>query len=285
MQEFERHLQILSESGNYAHFTSQTNKVAVDLMFEGKMNEALALTTQSIPIIKAAFENTNSTNASVMETKQNKLFCTLLVSALHTHAWILEELRRFDDAEPFMREALALMESKFGLDSFESTSLLSGLGRLLTRRGRFVEAEPALVRSLTIRQTEQSRQLEISSAQEELSNLYCAMGRLDESEILCSAAYTTGLKLFEKENPELFAGYALCRARLWAAQGKHEEAVVLLNQSITDTELTYGHLHPSHLDALALLQKCLQATNQEAEAEKVDVRIGKICSQWALERP
>ena len=65
---------------------------------------------------------------------------------------------RYKEAEPLLREALALAEESFGPDSFETAAVLNQLGMLGKYDGHFDEAEAAYRRALRI--TEQTAGLE-----------------------------------------------------------------------------------------------------------------------------
>lgn len=277
-------LRLLSESGNYAHMASQSKKIAVGYMLIGRLDEALVLSERCLPIIRSAYKNSTSDSAQDIEKLQTDVYRAQLAEALFGRAWILEELRRFREAEPLRQEALTLTESKCGSDAFEITPHLNRLGNLYINLGRFEEAEPLLLRCLKIRQTKKVDEELLSSAQATLSDLYCATGKLNEAEKYCSVAYASAVKLLSATNKTSFADFALSRATLWAAQGKHDDARELLEQSVADTETTYGRLNPRLLDALELLEDCLKKTNRQAESEKVSARVQEICTHWHIER-
>lgn len=63
---------------------------------------------------------------------------------------ILVAQGRFDEAEPLLRDALSLMEKKYGLGSADSVSPLAALGGLYLRQGRFEEAIGAFSQAANI---------------------------------------------------------------------------------------------------------------------------------------
>jgi tetratricopeptide (TPR) repeat protein len=279
----EQQLQLLTDSGNHAHVASRSNRIAVGYMLAGRFDQALALSERCLPVIRSAYNNSTAGGAQEIEKIQTKVYRVHLAEALFSRAWILEELRRYDEALSLRKEALNLMESEYGPDAFEITPHLNRLGNLNTNLGNYGEAEPLLLRCLEIRQAKKSDEGLISSAQQALGDLYCTMGKLDQAEAYCSAAYATALKLCGTNKTSL-AEYGLSRASLWAAQGKYEDARKLLEQSIADTEPTYGHLNPRLLPSLELLEECLEKTNRRGESEKIAAHIQEIRTKWNIER-
>src|SRR5687767_13278814 len=62
----------------------------------------------------------------------------------------LRDAGRYKEAEPLLREALALAEETFGSDSFETATVLNQLGMVGKYHGHFDEAEVAYRRALSI---------------------------------------------------------------------------------------------------------------------------------------
>jgi serine/threonine-protein kinase len=98
----------------------------------GDLSAALAYSEESLDLREQVFSRDN----------------VMIASGLVTHAEILGELGRPEDAEKLVREALALHEAAGTLDGLRASDVWLTLGRLLIAQSRLDEAraviEPAM---------------------------------------------------------------------------------------------------------------------------------------------
>lgn len=159
-----------------------------------------------------------------------------------------ERLDDADRAEQRTREALDLQRLRLSAEDPRLTRPLGQLGTLLTRLGRFAEAEPLLEESLAIQRKwidiadtmPPKWQVDIVPALTDLAELREAQDRLDEAEALLREALAHYRRFVD--DPRLL--YPLWRLGTFlATYGRRDEAVALLTES---SELARRLLGPDH---------------------------------------
>jgi tetratricopeptide (TPR) repeat protein len=185
---------------------------------------------------------------------------------LHFAAW--------SRAEPFLRQALEIVESRSGPESSLVTEYLNSLAGLLHRTNRLEEAEQLMRRALAIEETvieetdlEETDLEETSSA--ELINLALLLAdtnRLEEAESLLKRALAIIEASLGPDHPEVATTLNNLAAVLLETS-RLEEAESLLKRALTIEEESFGPNHPKVAPTLNNLAILLQKTNRLSEAE------------------
>lgn len=99
------------------------------------------------------------------------------------------EQGKLNEAEPLLREALAMRQRLFPPDHFEVASSHEGLARLLTARGDFVQAEALFQKALPVVEREMGpNHALVAIVMEHYADLLQKMGRAEEAEALVERA-------------------------------------------------------------------------------------------------
>lgn len=180
-------------------------------------------------------------------------------------------------AEPIMRCALDIEETRFGSDHPEVGTCLNNLATLLYATKRFAEAEPLIRRALTIDEARFGHDhLKVAFRLNNLGTLLQATNRLVEAEPLMRRALLITEAQFGSKNENV----AVCLnnlAQLLHDTGQIAEAEGLMLRALNIDETSFGHNHPNVARDLNNLARLLQETDRATEAEPLMRRALKIC--------
>lgn len=181
--------------------------------------------------------------------------------------FVQDELGRFPDAVPIVRNALRLREIKLGPNDPAVATALNNLALLLQPMNRWEEAESLMRRALDI--DEQSFGAEHPNVARDLNNLATLLhdtNRLVETEVLLRRALTIIGAAYGSEHPR-FATQCNNLAKLLQVTNRGAEAEPLYRRALLILEHSYGPEQPEVATCLNNLATLLHDTNRFAEAE------------------
>ena len=191
----------------------------------------------------------------------------LYSSALSLLGIALREEGRYAEAEPVLRQALAMHEQSLGQVHPNVAASLNNLATLLQITNRLAEAEILFRRALAIKEKHFGPDHpEVAIAMVNLGVLLLLADRLAEAEPLYRRALPVYEKSFGPEHPEV--GVALANlAQLLVKTNRLAEAEPLLRRALAIEEKSFGPEHPKVSSSLGILATLLRETNRQAEAE------------------
>jgi tetratricopeptide (TPR) repeat protein len=199
--------------------------------------------------------------------KQWNLTLDEAARVLNNAGWYLRARGQYREAEPLLREALAVGEKRYGVDHPNTSYLLNNLAELYWNQGKYEEAEALYQRDLAIR--EKMLGLEhpdTAQTLNNLANLYADQGKYAEAESLYQRALAIREQVLGHEHPDT-AQTLNNLAALYNEQGKYEEAEPLYQRALAIREQVLGPGHPDTaqtLNNLAILY-WNQGKHEEAE--------------------
>ncbi|MBM4048621.1 MAG: tetratricopeptide repeat protein, partial [Planctomycetes bacterium] len=183
------------------------------------------------------------------------------------------------EAEPLMRQALAIDELSFGPRHPNVASALNNLALLLKATNRLGEAEPLMRRALAV--AEQSfgpQHPNVATALNNLAALLQATNRLAEAEPLMRRAVAVDEQTLGPYHPHV-ARDLNNLAALLQDTNRLVEAEPLMRRALVIDERSFGQDHPYVANDLNSLAALLQASNRLAEAEPLMRRALAIWAQ------
>jgi len=181
-------------------------------------------------------------------------------------AFILEDLARYQEAEPLLREVLRLRELHLGPNDPQTATALSDLATLLMATNRHTDAEPLIRRALKI--DEASYGLNHPTVAIRLNNLAMllhATNRDTEAEPLMQRALKIDEASYDSDHPDM-AIRLNNMAQLLKATNRLMEAEPLMRRALKIDEASYGSDHPNVARHLNNMARLLQDTNRLMEA-------------------
>jgi tetratricopeptide (TPR) repeat protein len=213
------------------------------------------------PLIRDYLAEQFKKHPQYSEIKQ--AFCDLFVSVAGT----VEQsttLAVFNLIEPHLKKMIDWCE---GNEDYQFAFSLNQLAILYNSQGKYNEAEPLYLRSLSIREKQLGENHpDFAQSLNNLAELYNSQGKYEEAESL----YLRSLSIWEKQLGENHPDVATSLnnlAQLYYFQGKYEEAEALYRRSLSIWEKQLGENHPhvaASLSGLANLY-CDQGKYNEAE--------------------
>ena len=174
---------------------------------------------------------------------------------------------RFAEAEPLLKESLAIYKSLVGQQHPDVAMSLNNLAELYRVQGRYAEAEPLLKQSLAIHKRVFGQEHpDVATSLNNLAALYFDQGRYAEAEPLLKQSLAMRKRILGQEHP-LVANSLHNLASLYEAQGRFAEAEPLLKQSLAIYKSLFGQEHPDVAMSLNNLAALYQAQGRYAEAE------------------
>lgn len=189
-----------------------------------------------------------------------------IARAISSLAQVLQTANRLADAEPLLRQALAIDEANLGPDHPEVARGLDKLAALLRATNRFEEAEPLLRRALSI--DEASLGIDhptVAIRLNHLATLLRQTNRFEEAEPLLRRALSIDEASRGNSHPTVAASLNNL-ALLFQATNRQAEAEALLWRALSIDEASLGPDHPSVAIDLYHLADLLQQTNRQQEA-------------------
>jgi tetratricopeptide (TPR) repeat protein len=127
-----------------------------------------------------------------------------LASSLEILAELYRAQKRYGDAEPLYRRALAIREKSQGPEHSAVAETLSGLGDLYRAEGRYADAEPLYRRALAIWEANYGpRHPQVAAALESLADLYRTEDRYADAEPLYRKALATWEATLGRTHPHV----------------------------------------------------------------------------------
>jgi DNA-binding winged helix-turn-helix (wHTH) protein/tetratricopeptide (TPR) repeat protein len=169
------------------------------------------------------------------------------------------------EAEPLLKEALAMGERALGRDHPDIAFSLNSLARLYRTTGRYNEAEPLLVEAIAISEKHLGREHPIVAIRlYNLARLYQELRHYEQAEGILRELVATGERTVGQSNPATArARWAL--ANLLLAVGRDEEALQEADAAVEVHEKLLGRDHPWTSDSLRLYGVARQRLNRGAE--------------------
>jgi tetratricopeptide (TPR) repeat protein/transcriptional regulator with XRE-family HTH domain len=179
----------------------------------------------------------------------------------------LRERGRYQEAEPLLKQALAIYEQSVEPDHPDMASCLNDLATLYWNQGKYAQAEALFQQALSIREhTLGLEHLDVASSLNDLALLYWEQGHYAQAEPLSKRALAIREQTLGPEHPAT-AETLNNRGILSLAQGRYAAAEALLQRSLAIWERALGPDHPQvaySLNNLAFLYHT-QARYREAE--------------------
>lgn len=184
-----------------------------------------------------------------------------------TLATLYFDWRRYEDAEPLYREALAIREKELGEFHRRTAMTLNGLGITLSSLDRNDEALPYLQRATQIR-----RQIlppdhpDVAQSFSNLGAFYKDRNRLDEAEPLLKEASEIWGKILGQDNVrQAISLFNL--GDLYLKQKAYDKAEASLNRSMQIFQNKLGENHPNVSYPLQVLAEVYEQQGQLDKAE------------------
>ena len=213
----------------------------------GKYEEALAFANQLLDLS--------------VEDSVNK------AAALTSKAQAIDALGRHGEAEPLLREALALLERLLGKEHPDTASSLNNLASNLDDKGLYEQAEPLYREALELRERLLGK--EHPDTAQSLNNLAYnlnAQGLYEQAEPLFREALELRERLLGKAHPDTAVSLNNLAYNL-DAQGLYEQAEPLYREALELTERLLGKEHPSTATSLNNLASNLDDQGLYEQAE------------------
>jgi tetratricopeptide (TPR) repeat protein len=172
----------------------------------------------------------------------------------------------------------AEIQTGLGLETDLESSLV-WQGYLYKTQGRYSEAEPLYVRSLSIREQELGKDHpDVANSLNNLAELYRSQGRYNEAEPLYVRSLSIREQELGKDHPDV-ASSLNNLAGLYDSQGRYSEAEPLYVRSLSIWEQELGKDHPNVANSLNNLALLYLAQGRYSEAEPLFVRSLSIWEQ------
>ena len=183
--------------------------------------------------------------------------------------------KRYGEAEPLYRRALAIREKVLGPDHLDVAKTLSSLASLFYRVQNYPErAEPLLKRALAILEKNLGPEdPEVAGMLNSLAGRLREQGKFTEAEPLFLRSLAIREKVLGPEHAD-FVKSLLGIASFYAEQGKYTEAEPFYQRSLEILEKlhAYGSAYPNVPGVLNSYAQLLRKTNRESEAVEMETR-------------
>ena len=173
----------------------------------------------------------------------------------------------YAEAEPLIRQALAIDEAGYGPDHPDVARDLNNLAMLLQATNRLAEAEPLMTRALAI--DEASYGPDHPRVARDLNNfaqLLQDTNRLEEAEPLMTRALAIDEASYGPNHPRVAIDLSNL-ATLFQSTNRLTESELLMRRALAIDEASYGADHPTLAIDLNNLAVLLKNTSRLAEAE------------------
>jgi serine/threonine protein kinase/tetratricopeptide (TPR) repeat protein len=179
----------------------------------------------------------------------------------------LRHLGRFDQAEEYLRAAMAIRKQLFGEESLEMAASLNDLAELFKNRGEYKPAEKLYRQALALREELQGKDhVELAGALNNLAVVLRRMGKYREAEELLRRSLTIRRKHLGIEHPDLVGTLGNLGSVL-EDQGKLGEAEDAYRLDLEMAKKFLDSEHPHRASALFNLADALERRQKPDEAE------------------
>jgi tetratricopeptide (TPR) repeat protein len=211
--------------------------------------------------------------------KQHHLFSGETSALLKNMGWYLMERERYAEAEPVLRQALAIREQQLGPQHSDTATSFNDLAELYWRQGRYTEAEPLVQHALTIRKQQFGlSHPDTATSLNDLAVLYDEQGKYAEAEPLFERALDIREQQLgpeHRDTAQSLNNLAYCNK----AQGKYEQAERLYMRALDIKEQQLGPQHPETATCLNNLARLYDAQGKYEQAEPLYQRALEISEQ------
>ena len=176
---------------------------------------------------------------------------------------------RYDEAEPALRQALAVAEKSFGPNHPQVGTALNSLALLCKTTQRLAEAEMLLIRALAIEEPIFGPDHpNVAHVLNNLGQVFEKTNRFGEAELLFRRALAIDEQSYGPDHPEV-AKRLDNLAHLLLATRRLGEAELLYRRALAILEKDLGSDHPAVALVINNLSAVLRATNNLPEAESL----------------
>jgi serine/threonine protein kinase/tetratricopeptide (TPR) repeat protein len=190
--------------------------------------------------IKGELDDQPSTQARLMNTIGN----------------VYQKLGLYDEAGPYLEDALALRQQIHAADNTDLAASLADLANLYTAKAKYEEAEPLLQRAIVMwERVRGSDHLDLAAALGDLASVYRRQGKYEAAEPLYLRARDIRLRILGANHPDVASSLNSLAILYWN-QGRYDEAESSYKQALAIWTGVYGENHPDvakGLNNLALL--------------------------------
>jgi tetratricopeptide (TPR) repeat protein len=182
------------------------------------------------------------------------------------------QMRRNDQAEDYLRQAVAASEQAFGKDSVQTAHNLDALASTLALQKKDAEATQAFQRALVILRKSPGEELFLCLVEQHLANLYSAGKNYAEAESECIHALQAAEAAPHRD--EGWVDGAVERlGLLYKNWGKYDQAVPYCVRSVKMMEARSASVSASRLaNYLAMLSDLMRRLNRPDEAQQYEDR-------------
>ncbi len=188
-------------------------------------------------------------------------------------AHLYREQGRYGDAEPLLKEVLAMSERELGAENRDTLLMVQNLASLYEAQGRYGEAEPLLKRAVeaSVRVLGEEDHYTLI-AFHSLAALYHGQGRYNEAEPLYKRVLAINERVLGKDHPDTLAGLASL-ADLYRGQGRYGEAELLSKRAVEASVRILGKGNPQIIRSTHVLAALYLVQGRYAEAEPLFKRV------------
>ena len=194
---------------------------------------------------------------------------------LNNLAYLYRAAGRHEEAEPLLKEALAITERALGREHPDIATSLSSLARLYRATGRYSEAEPLLKEAIAISEKMVGREHPtVAIWLYNLARLYQDTKRYAEAEPVLKEVIAISAKTIGKHNQGTARGqWAI--ANLYLAMDRNEEALQQASAALAIHEAVLGAKHQWTTDSVRTSAAALSALHRSAEATALLARFAR----------
>ena len=234
----------IAYSATTEHDANQLNEQAVVLYQQGRYQEAISLTQESLKI-REKILGPDHTKVAV---------------SLSNLAMMYSALDKYDEALSMQQRAQAIFEKTLGPNHVDTTNSLRNLGKLYQQLGLYDQALLMLQRALMIREKELGlNHFSVAHSLSSLGSIYQELGHYDQALLVNQRALKIREKVLGPDHPDT-AESLNNLALIYENLGNYDEALPLLQRALAINEKILGSVHAStaaSLNNLAQLYKTL----------------------------
>ncbi len=183
------------------------------------------------------------------------------------------KLKRFQEAELLMKEALEMTESFYGRNDIQVAHLLKKMSQILISDSRPADAIPYMERALCIKSLVYGDQDErVVAALRNLGDLYVWVGRGPQAAACYEDALETSKKLHGEDSLEAASDLHKL-AFIYRNIETHDKAEARAQVSLRIREDKLGKNHPNVISILLDLQEIYVALSRQQDADVIETRV------------
>ena len=196
--------------------------------------------------------------------------------ALSEQALVLYKQGRYADAEPLLKQALAIQKAALGPDDPDIAPVMNNLAGIYRELGRYADAEALYRQALEIREKLLGRNdSALASSLNNLAAVLSNQGRYSDAEPLFRRAISLKEKASGQDDPDV-ARTLNNLAQLYRLQGLYAQAELLCKRALATLKKALGPDHPDVATGLNNLAQVYWAQARYGEAEPLFKRALEI---------